>query len=309
MVRFYGFSSNELDATQGAPIFLSLEPHQPLLRVGFPSSLSLLPLCPIFLERGIVGRIPACALDEAGDRGCVGRDQFRLLFVERPIAIAPKVASFPPLTAFVRGSAFRPYPQHVPVGVSNFSEDVLGCTVSVVVCPSPSNRVECLASLCCPGLLMCVQVGAGGPDMLQDFLPLWDGQQFSPLPEFPDVEPQAVKPFCDGHNPGLRFTEYQPSFFEECLNSRSGVGCQYCPCWGRGHQVISIANDRYPCIDSLAKGWGLRSSIGVFRVEPPFHPIQCHICQQWRDYSSYKVANFFFRDQDLQRTDRPETRY
>src|SRR5262252_1209729 len=25
-----------------------------------------------------------------------------------------------------------------------------------------------------------------------------------------------------------------------------------------------------------------------------------------RDYSSYKVANFFFRDQDLQRTDRPE---
>ena len=78
MVRFYGFSWNKLDMTQSAPIFLLLEQHQPLFRVGFPSYLSLLPLYPIFLERWIIGGIPACDLDEAGDRGCVGLGQFRL---------------------------------------------------------------------------------------------------------------------------------------------------------------------------------------------------------------------------------------
>jgi hypothetical protein len=37
--------------------------------------------------------------------------------------------------------------------------------------------------------------------------------------------------------------------------------------------------------------------------------VQGQVGQEWTCYSSYKVANFFFRDQDLQRTDRPETRY
>ena len=124
MVRFYGFSRNKLDSTQSAPIFLSLEQHQPLFRVGFPSYLSLLALYPVFLERWIIGGISPCDLDEAGDRGCIGLDQFRLSFLECPVAVAPKVASFHPFTAFVRVSAFRPYPQHLPLGMSNLLKDV-----------------------------------------------------------------------------------------------------------------------------------------------------------------------------------------
>ena len=141
------------------------------------------------------------------------------------------------------------------------------------------------------GLLMCVQVGTYSPYMLQDFFLLWDAQQCSPLPEFPDVKPQEVKPFCDMHYPGFGFTECQSSFLEKFFQSWSDVGFQYFPCWGRCHKVIGVASDRYPFIDSLAKGWGFGSSIGVFCVEQPFHPIQCHICQQWRTYTPYKVAN------------------
>jgi hypothetical protein len=60
MVRFYDFSRDKLDTTQSAPIFLSLEQHQPLFRVGFPSYLSLLPLYPVFLERRVIRRISPC---------------------------------------------------------------------------------------------------------------------------------------------------------------------------------------------------------------------------------------------------------
>ena len=40
-----------------------------------------------------------------------------------------------------------------------------------------------------------------------------------------------------------------------------------------------------------ATGWGFGASIGVFGVEQPFHPIQCHLRQQGGPYTSYKVAN------------------
>jgi hypothetical protein len=79
MVRFYGFSWYKLDMTQSAPIFLSLEQHQPLLRVGFPSYLSLLALSPVAPECGIIGRTAAYDFDKAGNRGCIGLDQFCLL--------------------------------------------------------------------------------------------------------------------------------------------------------------------------------------------------------------------------------------
>ena len=291
MVRFYGFSWNKLDMTQSASISLPLEQHQPLLRVGFPSYLLLLALFPVFLERWIIGRVPACDLGEASDRGFIGLGQFCFSFMESPVAIAPKVASFHPFTAFVWVSAFCPYPQHLPLGMSDFFTDILGCAVSVVVCPSSYDWIERLDNLHSRGLLMCVQVGTYSPDMLQDFFLLWDGQQCSPLPEFPDVKPKEVTPFCAMHDPGFGFTECQSSFLEKFFQSWSGVGFQYFPCWGRCHKVISVASDRYPFIDSLAKGWGFGSSIGVFCVEQPFHPIQCHICQQGRKYTSYKVAN------------------
>ena len=48
--------------------------------------------------------------------------------------------------------------------------------------------------------------------MFEDFFLLWDGQQCSLFPEFPDVKPQEVKPFCDVYDPGFGFTECQPSF-------------------------------------------------------------------------------------------------
>ena len=287
MVRFYGFSRNELDSTQGAPIFLSLEQHQPLFRVGFPSYLSLLALYPVLFERWVIGGISPCDLGEACDRGCIGLDQFCLSFpVECPVAVALEGADYPPFTSFLRMSAFCPYPKHLPLGMSNLLKDMFGCTVSGVVCPSSYHRIERPNNLHCQGLLMCVQVGTYVPYVFTDFFLLWDGQQLSLLPEFPDVKPQEVKSFCDMHNPGFSFTECQSSFLEKLLQAWSGVGFQYFSCGGRCHTVIGIAYNCYAFIDSLAKGWGFRSSIGVFCVEQPFHPIQCHICQQWRNYPS-----------------------
>jgi hypothetical protein len=47
MIRFYAFSCYERDATQSASVSLLLVQYQPLFRVGFPSHLLLLPLCPV----------------------------------------------------------------------------------------------------------------------------------------------------------------------------------------------------------------------------------------------------------------------
>ena len=236
MVRFYGFSRNELDSTQGAPIFLSLEQHQPLFRVGFPSYLSLLALYPVLFERWVIGGISPCDLGEACDRGCIGLDQFCLSFpVECPVAVALEGADYPPFTSFLRMSAFCPYPKHLPLGMSNLLKDMFGCTVSGVVCPSSYHRIERPNNLHCQGLLMCVQVGTYVPYVFTDFFLLWDGQQLSLLPEFPDVKPQEVKSFCDMHNPGFSFTECQSSFLEKLLQAWSGVGFQYFSCGGRCH--------------------------------------------------------------------------
>jgi len=310
MVHLYGFSRYELDSTQSAPIFLSLEQHQPLFRVGFPSHLLLLALCPVFLERWVIGRISSYNFGEAGDWGFIGLDQFGLSwFMECPVAIAFEVACPHPSTAFLRVSAFRPVPKHQPLGMSNLFEGFAGCTVAVVICPSPYNWVELLDYFHCRGLLMCIQIGAYCPDMFQDFFLLWDGQQCTPLSESPDVKPQEVKPFRAVHNPGFGFAEFQPSFLEKCLNSRSGMGFQYFSGWGRCHKVIGVANDRYPFIDASAFGRWSWSSIGVFCVEQPFHPVQCHVCQQRGALSPYKVANFFFRDRYHLDMGRSETRY
>ena len=53
--------------------------------------------------------------------------------------------------------------------------------------------------------------------MFEDFFLLWDGQQCSLFPEFPDVKPQEVQPFCDMYNSGFGFTECQSSFFQKLL--------------------------------------------------------------------------------------------
>jgi hypothetical protein len=49
----------------------------------------------------------------------------------------------------------------------------------------------------------------------------------------------------------------------------------FAPSW---RTVIGVANNRYTFVVASAKGWGLGASVCVFRVEQPFHPIQCHIC-------------------------------
>ena len=117
--------------------------------------------------------------------------------------------------------------------------------------------------------------------MCKDFFLLWDGQQFFlPVPEFPDVKPQEVKPFFDMNCPGFAFVQCQPSLLEKFHHTRSSVGFQYFPSRGRYHKVIGVANDTDASVESFANGWGFRSSIWPFGLEQPFHPIQCHICQQ-----------------------------
>jgi len=163
MIRFYAFSRNEWDVTQSALVSLFLVQYQPVLLVGFPSHLLLLALRPILAQRWVVGGVLPCDFGEAGDRGCVGFAQCGLLLKECPVAIAPKVARFHPFTSFVRVSAFRPVPEHLPLSMSNFCEDVFGRRVPVVVRPSSNNGVEIPHNLHCRGLLMCVQVGSYKP--------------------------------------------------------------------------------------------------------------------------------------------------
>jgi hypothetical protein len=291
MIRFYAFSPYAGDVTQRASVSLFLVQYQPLFLVGFPSHLLLLALRPVLAQGWVIGGMPPCDFSEACDRGCVRLHQFRLAFPECPITVVPKIAGFHPLLAFIRVSALRPHPEHLPLGLSNLLKDVFGCTVPVIRRPSPYDRVECFDSLPCRGLLMCVQVGSRRSHVLEDFFLLWDGQQCSLCPEFPDVKPREVTPVFDMYYPGFGFIECQASFLEELFYSWSGIGFQYFPCRGRCHKVIGIANDRYALIHASAFGWFSWSSIGIFCVEQPFQPIQCHICQQWGHYTSYKVAN------------------
>ena len=291
MIRFYVFSRYKWDGTQSASISLFLVQQQPLFLVGFPSHLLLLALCPVLGQSWIIGGVPSCDLREAGDRGCVGLHQFCLPFPECPVAVAPKVAGFHPFTSFVRVSAFRPRPEHLPLGVSNLLEDMFGCTVPVIIRPSSDDGVELPDYLPCRGLLMCIQVGSDCSCVFEHLFLLWDGQQFPFFPAFPDVKPQEVKPFLDVHDPGFGFAECQSSILKKLLYAWSGIGFQYFSGRSRDYKVIGITDNCYALIDASAFGWWFWSSIGVFCVEQPFHSIQCHICQQWRDYTSYKVAN------------------
>src|SRR5713101_1881099 len=189
MIRFYVFSWYKWDSTQSASIPLSLVQHQPLFREGFPSHLAFLSLRPIVAQSRIIGRTSACDLGEAGDRGCVGFDQFRLPCIKCRVAIAPEVARFDPSTAFVRVSAFCPLPEHLPLRMSHLIEDIFGCRVSVIIRPPPYNGIERFYYVHGGSLLMCVQVGSYCPQMREDFFLLGDGQQFLPFaPEFPDME-------------------------------------------------------------------------------------------------------------------------
>ena len=163
MIRLYAFSRYKWEGTQRASVSLSLVQHQPVFRVGFPSHVLLLTLRPILAQRWIIGGVLPRDLREAGDRGCVGLDQFRLPFPECPIAVVPKVAGFHPFTAFFRVSAFRPDPEHLPLGMSDLVKDVFGCTVPVIIRPSSYHGVEFPNDLPCRGLLMCVQVGSWLP--------------------------------------------------------------------------------------------------------------------------------------------------
>ena len=97
-----------------------------------------------------------CDFGEADDRGFVGLGQCCLPFPECPIAVAPAIACFHPFTAFSRVSAFRPDPEHVPLSMSSLLEDMFGCTVSVIIRPSPYDGVEFLNDVSCRGWLMCV---------------------------------------------------------------------------------------------------------------------------------------------------------
>jgi hypothetical protein len=163
MIRFYVFPGYKWDGTQSASIPLFLVQHQPLFRKGFPSHLLLLSLYPVLAQSRVVGRVSPCNLGEAGDRGCVGFDQCRLCLEKCPVAVAPKVACFHPFTSFVRVSAFGPHPEHLPLGMADFGEDVFGRRVPVVVRPSTNNGVEIPNDLHSRGLLMCVQVGSYRP--------------------------------------------------------------------------------------------------------------------------------------------------
>jgi len=230
MIRFYAFTHNKRDVTQSALISLPLVQYQPLFLVGFPSHLSLPALRPVLAQSWVIGGVLPCDLGEACDRGCVGLDQFCLPFPECPIAVVPKVADFHPFTSFSRVSAFRPDPEHLPLGMSDLLEDMFGCTVPVIIRPSSYDGVELPNDLPCRGLLMCVQVRSGCSYMFEHLFFLWDAQQFPFFPEFPDVKPQEVKPFLHMHYPGFGFTECQPSFLEKLFQSRSGIGFQYFPC-------------------------------------------------------------------------------
>jgi hypothetical protein len=281
MIRFSAFSHYEWDVTPRASVSLFLVQHPPLFLVGFPSHVLLLALRPVLAQGWVRGGIPPCALGEAGERGYVGLHQFRLSFPECPITVVPNRAGFHPLPAFVRVAAFRPRPEHRPLGMSNLLQDVFGRTVPVIIRPSPYDRVACLDDMPCRGVLMGVQVGSRRSHVLEDFFLVWDGQPVALFPNFPDVKPQAVNPCCDMHDPGCGCTECPSACLKELCYSWSGIGFQYFPCRGRGHNVIGRAYDGSPCVVPFATGWGCGASISIFCVEQPFHPIQCHMCQQW----------------------------
>ena len=127
MIHLYAFSRTKGNFAQSASVSLSLVQYQPLFPVGFPSYLSLFALYPVLAQSGIIGGVFPYDFREPGDRGCVGSSQFCLSFLEGPIAIVAVVARFYPCTTFVRVSAFCPVPEHLPLGMLNLVEDILGC--------------------------------------------------------------------------------------------------------------------------------------------------------------------------------------
>src|SRR5215218_7311526 len=90
----------------------------------------------------------------AGDRRRIGLEEVPFPGVERPVAVVPEVASLHPSQGFPRVAAFRPAPEHLPLSMPDFGERLLGRAVSVVVGPSPDDRVQIPYHLACGGLLV-----------------------------------------------------------------------------------------------------------------------------------------------------------
>src|SRR5712692_4462809 len=92
--------------------------------------------------------------------------------------------------------------------------------------------------------------------------------------------------------PASRFRGASPHRWHSCALQRlfQPSSCSW-------RTVVGVTNDRHAFIESFAKGGGFGSSIRPFGLEQPFHPIQCHIRQQWGCDSSLGRADVRRREE------------
>jgi hypothetical protein len=290
VIDLYGLARDELDTTQGTFIFLVPVDYPAFCRDGFPGHLLFAAFGPVRALCRIVGSGFPHDFLVAGDRGLVGFHQFDPIGSERPVAVVQEVADLHPFTWLLGVSAFRPSPEHLPLSVPDLIEGLAGADMSVVIRPSPDNRVEFLDHLSGGGLLVRLQIVFDPSQVPQDLVFLGDDERFRPATEFPDVEPEEVEPFIDVNDPGLRFANRQAAISEESFDTGSDVGFQYFSCRGRHHEVVGVADQIDPLVESSAVGRGSEASAWPFAAKQPLHPVQCHVRQQGGYYAPLRGA-------------------
>jgi len=285
-VRFSVFSRSTWDATQSAWVSLLLVHEPPLCLVGFPAHVLLRALHPVLAQSWVIGRVLPWDGGAAGERGCVGGAPRRLSFPACPRAVVPPRASRPPLPSCVRMSALRPAPEPRPWGLSHLLKDVLGRAVSGGMRPASPNGGAGLRDPHCRGVLLGVQGGSHGSEVLEPFCLLWDGQPCSSAPALPEREPQEVAPCLALHQPGVGCTARPSTVLEELFPLWSARGFQFLPWGGCAHTGVSVWEDRDAALPSCAVRGGSGASIRPGRVAPPVHPLPCHRCPPWGEPSS-----------------------
>jgi len=223
MMQVNVFARLKQDATLPALIVLRLKHLKSQPRVCLASHRSLCAFGPIHSKCRVVWAASPTYLDVASDRracriqqrcGCFSKDPC-------PIAFGSEVALSYPFAWLVRVSSLGPLPQHLPVAMGQVVIGSFGCTVAIVISPSPYDGVEPLDNIFYLGLLVAVQHLLDLPQVVLYFFFLRLCQECAPKSS--DRKAEEIEAFLSMNDVSFCFAQCQAAFSQELNQARRDV--------------------------------------------------------------------------------------
>jgi hypothetical protein len=293
MMQVNLFSGLKLEITLFTMIFLCLKHLQFQPRVCLSTNRAFCSFSPIYPQHRVIGTVAPTNFDIASNRGVGWFQQGCCLCPESPLAISTEVVLSNPFARLVRVSPFSPLPQHLPLAVSYVVIGVFSSTVTVVVSPSPNNRVESLDGVFCFGLFMGIQDFLDLAQVSLNLFFLRAGQE--DMFEVSNRKAEEVKTFLSMNNMSFSFTQFQPSFRQELVQAGNDIFLQDLTRWGYPHKVVGKPYQANAFIFTLPFCWWGEPTFWSFTTKQSFHSVQRNVSQQRTDDAALGRSRFRVR--------------